>query len=357
MSGYGFWLGFAIYGRGSWCVCVAFDFSCTLLFSSGCWGGCPLARAPWQSCNFLVGLPVAWGCEGVAVGRISPPPSFFLFFWLRGGVVVLGRVWLCGVRHRLSRSWATWSPSPLPLLFGLRLVFFFGVAGGPPLLRWVVRWRVRGVLFLGPSAVVWLCWAAAFGSVSPGRAGWSSGVLSGGPLGVAFGVAWLGELPAYCGVGVRLRGCVTVCRPTYTFFFLFRGARVRGWVGGLPLPCFIFLFFTLGRVCLFLPLRSLGWCTHWSTFGVAAVESLPRATPSRVLASAGGTLLPHQGRRNTEDRRNTTRPLILFAAQWSVRPIDPATHQTFSARCSTKNAHTRWTRYLWGWFSPGCPSP
>ena len=30
---------------------------------------------------------------------------------------------------------------------------------------------------------------------------------------------------------------------------------------------------------------------------------------------------------NTGDHRNTTRPLILFAAQWSVRPIAPASHR------------------------------
>ena len=31
---------------------------------------------------------------------------------------------------------------------------------------------------------------------------------------------------------------------------------------------------------------------------------------------------------NTGDHRNTTRPLILFAAQWSVSPIAPASHHT-----------------------------
>ena len=71
----------------------------------------------------------------------------------------------------------------------------------------------------------------------------------------------------------------------------------------------------------------------------------------------GGTLPPHQGRSNTEDRRNTTRQIILFADQWSVRPIAPACHHTFSAQCSTKNASTRWTRYPWGQFSPGRPPP
>ena len=55
--------------------------------------------------------------------------------------------------------------------------------------------------------------------------------------------------------------------------------------------------------------------------------------------------------------RILTRPLILFAAQWSVRPIAPASNHTFSAQCSTKNAPMRWTRYAWGRFSRRCPPP
>ena len=87
------------------------------------------------------------------------------------------------------------------------------------------------------------------------------------------------------------------------------------------------------------------------------IWSLLRATHAGVLAPPGGTLPPHQGRSNTEDRLNTTRPLILFAAQWPVHPIAPASHHTFSAQCGTKNAPRRWTRYPWGRFSPGCPLP
>ena len=87
------------------------------------------------------------------------------------------------------------------------------------------------------------------------------------------------------------------------------------------------------------------------------VGSLLWATPAGVLAPPGGTLPSHQGRSNTEDRRNTTRPLILFAERLSVRPIAPAFHHTFSAHCSTKKAPTRCTRYLWGRISPGCPPP
>ena len=84
--------------------------------------------------------------------------------------------------------------------------------------------------------------------------------------------------------------------------------------------------------------------------------SLLRATAAGILAPRGGTLPPHKGRSNTEDCW-TTRPLILFAAQWSVRPIAQASHHTLSAQCSTKNAPTRWTRYPLGWFSPVCQPP
>ena len=83
----------------------------------------------------------------------------------------------------------------------------------------------------------------------------------------------------------------------------------------------------------------------------------PSGHSCRSIGSPRRYTPSHQGRSNTEDRRNTTRPLILFAAQWSVRPIAPACHYTFSAPCSTKNAPSRWTRYPWGRFSPGCPPP
>ena len=87
----------------------------------------------------------------------------------------------------------------------------------------------------------------------------------------------------------------------------------------------------------------------------APLESLLRATPAVVLAPPGGTLPPHQRRSKTEDRRNTTRPLMLFAAGWSVHPIASASHHTYSAQCSTRKAPTCWTRYPCGWFSLGCP--
>ena len=63
----------------------------------------------------------------------------------------------------------------------------------------------------------------------------------------------------------------------------------------------------------------------------------PSGHPTGVLAPPGGTLSPLRGRSNTEVRRNTTSPLILFAAQRSVPPIAPASHHTFSTQFGTKN--------------------
>ena len=65
----------------------------------------------------------------------------------------------------------------------------------------------------------------------------------------------------------------------FSFFFLLGGGPGRPWwcwrvVGRLwavfvpfPLPPSLFFFF-LGGACLFLPLPSLGWCTHWPAFSV-----------------------------------------------------------------------------------------
>ena len=81
-------------------------------------------------------------------------------------------------------------------------------------------------------------------------------------MGVAFGVAWLEGLPASCGVGARLRGCATVSRPPPRFF-----AGGHAFVVRRGFPAFrVFWFFCGGGNCLFLPLPSPGWCTHWSAF-------------------------------------------------------------------------------------------
>ena len=75
--------------------------------------------------------------------------------------------------------------------------------------------------------------------------------LFGGPV---FGAFWVGGLAASGGVGGRFGGCVLFSRPP-------------------PSPL---CFFFWGGGCLFLPLPSLGWRTHWPAFIVvfrAAVGS------------------------------------------------------------------------------------
>ena len=147
MSGHGFWSRSAFPGWGLSCVCLVWGFACTpLFFWLGCWGVWALACAASVSRHLLAGLPVAWGCPGVAAGGVCPPPSPFVFFRAAGGGGVdFGPVvvWLCGVRRCLSPSWVSWSPPTLPLSFGLRPCFFFSC---PPLLQWGVCRRVRGLL-------------------------------------------------------------------------------------------------------------------------------------------------------------------------------------------------------------------
>ena len=84
---------------------------------------------------------------------------------------------------------------------------------------------------------------------------------------------WVGGPP------VPLRGSPPLFFFLFFFFFLGGGLAacggVGGWLGGCGLfsclfpfsPPFFFLFFW-GGACLFLPLPSLGWRTHWPAFSV-----------------------------------------------------------------------------------------
>ena len=84
--------------------------------------------------------------------------------------------------------------------------------------------------------------AAALVRVSPVLAGWSSGVPSGGPVVCA---VWLGGLAVSCVWAVLWLWAFLVPPPPWYSFF----GRGRG-------------------LCLFIPLPSPGWCTHWSALGV-----------------------------------------------------------------------------------------
>ena len=161
-------------------------------------------------------------CRRACWARVSAVPSpswlgcrgvfyalFFSFFWV-------------------SLSWALWSLSPHPLSFGLGcwlLFFFCGVC----LHVSVSLFPVGRCSWLG---------VAGFGWVVPL-------CLFGGPV---FGAFWGGGLAASGGVGGRFGGCGLFSRPPPS-----------------PLCCF---FFGGGVACLFLPLPSLGWRTHWPAFSV-----------------------------------------------------------------------------------------
>ena len=201
---------------------------------------------------------MAWGCAGAAVGGVCPPPFLFVFFFSGCGEG-------CGSRPcRVVALWCLLLPVPvlgllvppppspfvwaasLPPFFLLARHFSGGVHAGlsgvsfPPVGRcsrlrvlgfgWVVLWCSFG----GPRGYrLWCC-----------LAGGSAGLL------------WIG-----CAVS---RLCICLLPPP--FFLL-----ARSWFGGASPPSVLFVcpFFWGGGTRLFLPLPFLGWCKHWSAFGVA----------------------------------------------------------------------------------------
>ena len=179
-------------------------------------------RLSWLGCG-------VWACL-LGSGLGCAPPFLvwlsgcvfcaFLFFF---GCVF---VWLCGVGCWLSLFRALWSLSPHPLSFGLGCWLFFFQRG--------VCLHVSVSLFL-VGRCSWLG-VAGFGWVLPL-------CLFGGPV---FGAFWMGGLVASGGVGGRFGGCGLFSRPPPS-----------------P-PC----FFLDGGACVFLPLPSLGWRTHWPAFSV-----------------------------------------------------------------------------------------
>ena len=175
-------------------------------------------------------LPPALSGSGVRCGRACwawvsavPRPS-----WLgcRGVFFALIIFLLCGVGCWASLSRALWPLSPHPLSFGLGCWLF-------------VFFSVCVCMFRCPFSR----WAAVPGLVLPVFAWWSPCAPFGGPV---FGAFWVGGLAASCGVGGRFGGCWVFLRPP-------------------PPPPPVFL---LGGACLFLPLPSLGWRTHWPAFSV-----------------------------------------------------------------------------------------
>ena len=232
------------------CVC-GFGFCLhSAFFWLGCPGAWPLACAASGSRHFLVGLPVAWGCAVDAVGGICPPPSpFVIFFGLLGGV------WFWALSCRGFVVSAAACPSvgslglcpPFPCRLGCAHFTF-------------ARHFSSGV-----------CADVSRVSLPP------VGLLS------RLGVAGFGRAVLRCSFGAPC-GCRLWCCLAEGFArLLWSGcAALRLCVCLLPPPflsfsfsrlCCLFVppppFFFWGGSCLLLPLPSLGWCTHCSSFVVA----------------------------------------------------------------------------------------
>ena len=164
--------------------------------------------------------------------------------------------------------WARVSPVPSPSWLGCRGVFFFFFCA-----------LVFSFLFFFFSGLCGPCPSIPFLS------GWAGGSLF--FFFFFFSVSlfpvvrcyWLGV----AGFGWVVPLCLCGGPPLFFFFFFFfflGGGPGRLWwcwrvVGRLwavfvpfPLPPSFFFFFGGGGACLFLPLPSLGWRTHWPVFSV-----------------------------------------------------------------------------------------
>ena len=165
--------------------------------------------------------------------------------------------------------WARIPAVPRPSWLGCRGVFFapffswFGfvvsVAGCPcpgpcgpcPPIPFLSGWAAGSFFFRG------VCMHVSVSLFPVGRCSWLGVAIFGWvvPLclfgGLVFGAFWLGGLAASRGVGGRFGGCGLFSRPPPP-----------------PPPPFFSFFFFWGGACLFLPLPSLGWRTHWPAFSV-----------------------------------------------------------------------------------------
>ena len=224
------------------CVCVCGFWFCPHSAVSGLGVGARgLLRAPRPfPTTFWWGCLWRGGCGGCRRWGLPPPPLLF-FFRLQGG----------GLVSPLSCRGFVLSAAACPGL---------GSLGLPPLFPYRLgcdHFFLSATSHVGcvpacPGCPL-LQWLAALGLVSPGSAGRSSVVLCGGPVS-------------------RLRCCLA---GQFARLLWSGCAASRLCVCLLPPPPFshvLFVCFPLflgGGVCLFLPLPSLGWCTHWSAFAAA----------------------------------------------------------------------------------------
>ena len=207
------------------------------------------------------GWGLGWVCLGTVCGVV---PLVSAVCGVRGWGSVSACLWdVCGFVgaplalrrfHSGSRCgrvcWARVSDVPSPSWLGCRGVFlalFFcgcscpGPCGPCPPIPFLSGWAGGSLFFF--SRCPFSRWAAVPGLVLPVLGGWSPcaslGVLSPVPSGGGVGRLW------WCWRAVwRLRAVFAPFPPPPSVFFL------GGWA------------------CLFLPLPSLGWCTHWPAFSV-----------------------------------------------------------------------------------------
>ena len=201
-----------------WCLWLGFGFG--LLLGRVWFRGRPACPPPFPVPARGVGVCAGPGSRlcPVRLGWVVGLCFFFFFFALVFSFLFF-----------FFFFWALWSLSLHPLSFGLGwwLSFFF-------------------FFFFCPFSP----WSAVTGLVLPVLGGWFACASAGVPPPFFFFFSFLGGGPG------RLCWCWRVVGRLWAVFVPF------------PLPPSFFFFFWGGGACLFLPLPSLGWRTHWPVFSV-----------------------------------------------------------------------------------------
>ena len=218
------WLGFrvGVFGLNLWCCppsvgylwCSWFGFGFGLLLGRVWFRGRPACPPPFPVPARGVGVCAGPGSRlcPVRLGWVVGVCFFFFLLWFF-------------LFFFFFFFWALWSLSLHPLSFGL-------------------GWWLSFFFFFCPFSP----WSAVTGLVLPVLGGWFACASAGVPLFFFFFFSGGGGLAACGGVGGWLGGC-----GLFSCLFPF------------PPP---FFFFFWGGACLFLPLPSLGWRTHWPVFSV-----------------------------------------------------------------------------------------
>ena len=211
------------------------------------------------------------GVFGLDLWCCPPSVGYLWCSWLGFGFgLLLGRVWFRGRP-------ACPPPFPVPAR-GVGVCAGPGSRLCPVRLGWVV-----GVCFFFSLVFsflffffFWALWSLSLHPLSFGLGWWLSFFffffLSLFPVVRCY---WLGV----AGFGWVVRLCLCGGPPFFFFFFPWGGGLaacggVGGWLGGCGLfSCLFpfpppFFFLGGGGACLFLPLPSLGWRTHWPVFSV-----------------------------------------------------------------------------------------